>query len=164
MNLPGSRLDGEIETAIRRVCECLGLDLGALWQWSPDDPFLLRLTHIYRPLGGPPLPQPMEGREYFQWVQSQIMSGRLALEQAYQEIERLKERLEKENIYLRQGDDFHYGKSGIIGQSEAIRRLLPWAAGCRDHGTEARGDGRRGVQGPCLPAHAEHHPSDIGRL
>ncbi len=76
VNLPSGRLDGEIEDAMRRVCDCLGLDLAALWQWLPDHPYLLTLTHYYRPLGGPPVPEPMDAREYFPWVQARIMEGK----------------------------------------------------------------------------------------
>jgi transaldolase len=32
------RMDGAIEDAQRRVCDCLRLDLSALWQWSVDSP------------------------------------------------------------------------------------------------------------------------------
>ncbi len=75
VNLPGSQLDGVITDAMRRVCDCLGLDLSTLWQWSPDDPYLLTLTHIYRPLGGPPIPEPMDAREYFPWAQARLTTG-----------------------------------------------------------------------------------------
>ena len=79
VNLPGDQLDGVIEDAMRRVCDCLGLDLSTLWQWSPDDPYLLTLTHFYRPLGGPPPPEPMDAREHFPWVQAQLTAGREVL-------------------------------------------------------------------------------------
>ncbi len=76
VHLPGTQLDGEIEAAMRRVCDCLGLDLIALWQWSPDSPHLLIMTHLYRPLGGPPVPSPMDAREFFPWIQAQILANR----------------------------------------------------------------------------------------
>ena len=53
INLPADRVDGEIEDAQRRVCECLGLDLSALWQWSMDTSRIVTLTHLYRPSGRP---------------------------------------------------------------------------------------------------------------
>ena len=34
VNLPANEVDQEIEDAQRRICECLGLDLSSLWQWS----------------------------------------------------------------------------------------------------------------------------------
>jgi formate hydrogenlyase transcriptional activator len=36
INLPADRIDSEIDAAQCRVCECLGLDLAALWQWSDE--------------------------------------------------------------------------------------------------------------------------------
>jgi hypothetical protein len=49
VNLPGSEIDREIEEAQRRICECLGLDLSGLWQWSGETHSDLILTHAYRP-------------------------------------------------------------------------------------------------------------------
>ena len=51
VNLEPADVDREIEDAQRRVCECLGLELSALWQLSPEEPGVLRMTHLYRPLG-----------------------------------------------------------------------------------------------------------------
>jgi hypothetical protein len=65
VDLPSGQVDGAIEDAQRRVCECLGLDLCALWQWSLDALESLIMTHIYRSQEGPPLPQPMDAREFF---------------------------------------------------------------------------------------------------
>jgi len=79
INIPSSELDREIEDAQRRVCECLGLDLSALWQSSVETPQFLTLTHLYRPLGGPPLPEPMDGSEYFPWCQQQLAAGKLVV-------------------------------------------------------------------------------------
>ncbi|MCK7497240.1 MAG: hypothetical protein MZW92_45215 [Comamonadaceae bacterium] len=58
VNLPVDQIDSEIEEAQRRVCEFLGVDLSVLWQWSDEIPRILTLTHLYRPLGGPPPPNP----------------------------------------------------------------------------------------------------------
>lgn len=49
------------------------------------------------------------------------------LRQAYAEIKALKERLENENIYLRQEIEARFGRLEFIGQSEAIRRVLQLA-------------------------------------
>ena len=38
INLPPGEVDREIEDALRRVCELLGIDLAVLWQWSTRDP------------------------------------------------------------------------------------------------------------------------------
>jgi len=34
-NAPSSRVDGEIQDALRRVRELVGIDLSAHWRWSP---------------------------------------------------------------------------------------------------------------------------------
>ena len=77
VNLPADQIDGEIEEAQRRVCECLGLDLSGLWQWSVETPRLITLTHLYRPLGGPPLPERMHANEYFPWCLQQLAAGKV---------------------------------------------------------------------------------------
>ncbi len=79
VNVPSGELDSEIANAQRRVCESLGLDLSALWQSSAETPQLLTLTHLYRPLEGPPLPEPMDGSEYFPWCQQQLAAGELVV-------------------------------------------------------------------------------------
>ncbi len=77
VNLPPDRVDREIEAAQRQVCECLDLDLSSLWQWTKDDPYSLTLTHLYRPLGGPPVPEKMDAASHFPWSQSRLMQGRV---------------------------------------------------------------------------------------
>jgi len=76
VNLPADQVDCVIEDAQRRVCECLELDLSALWQWSVEPPRIVTMTHVYRPLGGPPLPEPMYAHEHFPWCQEQLEAGR----------------------------------------------------------------------------------------
>lgn len=76
INLPADRVDGEIFEAQRRVCECLGLDLSALWQWKHETPGNARMTHLYRPLGGPPIPEPFMANEFFPWCLQQMEAGR----------------------------------------------------------------------------------------
>ena len=77
INLPAGEVDREIGDAQRRVCECLGLDLSTLWQWSAEAPNALTLTHLYRPLGGPPPPERMDGREFFPWSHRQLLAGKV---------------------------------------------------------------------------------------
>ena len=77
VNLPASEVDREIEDAQRRVCQCFGLELSALWQWSVDDPNLVALTYLHRPLGGPPIPEPLNVKDYFPWRLGQLLQGRL---------------------------------------------------------------------------------------
>ena len=75
VNLEPAEVDREIEEAQRRVCECLDLDLSALWQLSPEEPGVLRMTHLYRPLGGPPIPDDFDAREYFPWTLELVLAG-----------------------------------------------------------------------------------------
>ena len=51
VNLTADRIDTEIEDVRRRVCECLGLDLSALWQWPDDKPYFMTVTHMHKPPG-----------------------------------------------------------------------------------------------------------------
>jgi formate hydrogenlyase transcriptional activator len=77
VNLPADRIDAEIKEVQRRVCECLRFDLSTLWQWLAEAPDFLTLTHLYRPLGGPPPPEPMNAHEYFPWSLQQFVAGQL---------------------------------------------------------------------------------------
>jgi formate hydrogenlyase transcriptional activator len=77
VNLPADQIDGEIEEAQRNVCHCLGMDLSSLWQLSAENPPLLTLSHLYRPLGGPPIPEPMDAQEYFPWTLEQLLTGKV---------------------------------------------------------------------------------------
>ena len=49
INLPPGEVDREIEDALRRVCELLGIDLAVLWQWSTAAPDVIAPTHAYPP-------------------------------------------------------------------------------------------------------------------
>ena len=78
INLPSEQVDNEIMDVQRQVCKLLGLDLCTLWQWSDDDPETYILTHYYRPLGGPPVPEKMRAIDFFPWSQQRIREGRRA--------------------------------------------------------------------------------------
>ncbi len=75
VNLPSNDVDRKIEDAQRRVCECLGLDLSALWQPSAESARSLVLTHLYRTFGGPSTPDLMKAGEYFPWCQHQVLAN-----------------------------------------------------------------------------------------
>ena len=47
INLPAGEVDREIENALRRICEPLGIDLAVLWQWSHVAPDVIMPTHVY---------------------------------------------------------------------------------------------------------------------
>jgi PAS domain S-box-containing protein len=75
VNLPASEVDRQIEDALRRVCEPLGIDLAVLWQWSDVAPGTAVPTHAYcaredlRPSG------PMR-QEQYPWAVQQVLAGR----------------------------------------------------------------------------------------
>ncbi len=73
INLAAEKLDPEIEQAQRRICECLGLELSSLWQWIGEPPRYFTITHLYRPLGGPPLPERVDAREMFPGCLQQVL-------------------------------------------------------------------------------------------
>ena len=75
VNLPAGTVDREIEEAQRRVCESMGLDLSALWQWTDGPPRYFKMTHLYRPLGGPPIPERFDGQEVFPWCLEKLLAG-----------------------------------------------------------------------------------------
>lgn len=76
IHLPAEKVTHEIADAQRRVCECLGLDVCALWQWSAASPGFLELSHLYRSKEGPPTPEPMDAQEYFPWCLEQLLDGK----------------------------------------------------------------------------------------
>ena len=77
VNLQPGEVDREIEDAQRRVCECLGLELAALWQLLPENAGKLTMTHLYRPFGGPPEPESFDASDYFPWSLAEILAGRI---------------------------------------------------------------------------------------
>ena len=75
VNLEPAMVDEEIEEAQQHVCRCLGLDISSLWQLSPDEPGVLRMTHVYRRLDEPPLPEDFDARVFNPWALEQVFSG-----------------------------------------------------------------------------------------
>jgi PAS domain S-box-containing protein len=71
--LPGD-VDREIEDALRRFCEPLGIDLAVLWQWSGEAPDAIIPTHTYCAKQGLRL-SPMRQDQY-PWAVQQVMAGR----------------------------------------------------------------------------------------
>jgi PAS domain S-box-containing protein len=76
IDLHPGEVDREIEEALRRVCELLGVDLALLWQWSADAPGVITPTHSYPSRGGPTPPEPTT-QEHFPWVREQMLAGRM---------------------------------------------------------------------------------------
>lgn len=75
MNVSGGQVEVEFESAQRRACECLGLELSSLWQRVDEPSVAYRLTHFFRPLGGQPIPEPMILGEHFPWTEQQLVGG-----------------------------------------------------------------------------------------
>lgn len=75
VNVPADQVDSEIEDAQRRICECLQLDASLLWQWTHEQPAGLRLTHLHRPLGGPPMPGQANFPVILPWAHAQLLAG-----------------------------------------------------------------------------------------
>lgn len=74
VNLPTTDIDDEIVKAQQRICECLGIDLSSLWQWSQDTPSYLALTHLYSPPEGPH-PENVNAAEAVPWVAAKLKAG-----------------------------------------------------------------------------------------
>jgi signal transduction histidine kinase len=75
INLRPAEVDREIEDALRRICEPLGIELAILWQWSPSAPDTITPTHVYDTDGPRPF-EPMRQDDY-PWTRSEMLAGRL---------------------------------------------------------------------------------------
>jgi formate hydrogenlyase transcriptional activator len=75
VNLPTDQIDTQIEDAQRRICECLDVDLSALWQWSDSSPHFLTVTHLHSPPEGPERPVGIDAREAFPWILERVLRG-----------------------------------------------------------------------------------------
>ena len=75
VNLPASEVDREIEGALRRVCEFIGIDLAVLWQWSREAPDVLTPTQVYFAQEGLQPPEPMR-QEHYPYYLQQVLTGR----------------------------------------------------------------------------------------
>ena len=68
-------MDRQIEDALRRVCELLGIDFAVLWQWSSSVPRVITPTHAYPALSSPQLPEPGT-EQHYPWTVQQMAAGR----------------------------------------------------------------------------------------
>jgi formate hydrogenlyase transcriptional activator len=75
VSLPAIEIDGEIESAQRRVCALLGLDRSALWQVAEGEPGTMMLTHIHQPPGGSLPPKRPNARDLFPWSAQKVLAG-----------------------------------------------------------------------------------------
>ncbi|MCF8033559.1 MAG: sigma 54-interacting transcriptional regulator [Desulfarculaceae bacterium] len=75
VNLPAHKIDSIIEESQRQICECLSLELSALWQWTEDTPSFVTLTHIVSPPWGPEFQAGLNAEETFPWVFGKLFAG-----------------------------------------------------------------------------------------
>jgi PAS domain S-box-containing protein len=80
------------------------------------------------------------------------------LQDSYDEIKRLKDRLEQENIYLREEIELNYRHDEIVGESDAIKQVLAQAEKVAEQDTCVLILGETGT-GKELIAHAIHNLS-----
>lgn len=76
--LPAGEVEREIEDALRRICQPLGVDLAILWQWSQAVPDVLVPTHVYHAPGVPRPTEPM-AQDQYPWALQQVLAGRLVV-------------------------------------------------------------------------------------
>ena len=79
VNLPPADLDHEIEGALRRVSECLGIDMAVLWQWPDSGGGDVTATHIWPHRREPAaFAEPLR-QDLFPWVAGELRAGRMSL-------------------------------------------------------------------------------------
>ncbi len=75
IDLSPDEVDREIEDAMRRVCESLGVDFCVLWQWSNLMPGVITPTHIHYAHGELRSAEPPTQMQ-FPWVESEVRACR----------------------------------------------------------------------------------------
>jgi PAS domain S-box-containing protein len=74
VNVLPAEVDPAIEHALRHVCESIGIDWAVLWQWSSDDPGVIRPTHFFPSEEGLQASEPLDQSQY-PWVVQQMVDG-----------------------------------------------------------------------------------------
>jgi len=85
VNLSSDEVDGEIEFALRRICETLGGGRVIQKKWSRADPDVILPTHIHQGDGGPRPSEPMRQDQY-PWARRQLLAGRLVVVSSLEEM------------------------------------------------------------------------------
>ncbi|HSB06030.1 MAG TPA: hypothetical protein VLK23_12635, partial [Thermodesulfobacteriota bacterium] len=75
VGLAPDQIDGEIQRGQRHICEHLDLDRSALFQLPEGEPRVMLLTSIYQSKGSPPVPERVNGTDFFPWTVQKILSG-----------------------------------------------------------------------------------------
>ncbi len=78
INLPPGEMGREIEEALRRVCEFLGIDYAVLWQWSFAGGDVPTATHAYPAQGDVRHLAPLRQDQY-PWAVQQVRAGRMVV-------------------------------------------------------------------------------------
>jgi two-component system, LuxR family, sensor kinase FixL len=76
VNLPAGKVDGEIEGALRRICEFVGIDLAVLWQRSDGASGSFTPTHRYSAQEDLQPPESIS-QEQYPWAVQQVLAGRM---------------------------------------------------------------------------------------
>jgi PAS domain-containing protein len=76
VNVPSGEVDREVEDALRRVCELVGVDMAVLWQWPSSTPADATATHIYDTQKTLPANGQLS-QEMFPWVAQELLAGRI---------------------------------------------------------------------------------------
>jgi PAS domain S-box-containing protein len=78
INVRPEDVDREVEDALRRVCETLGIDYAVLWQWTAEAPAVIAPTHAYPALNARDARDPLN-QEAFPWVVGEMQAGRVVV-------------------------------------------------------------------------------------
>lgn len=76
VHVQANEVDREITAALRRICESLGLDMAAIWQWSAGPPGFYRLTHLDSAPVDPETSAPM-AEDDFPWIRQEMLDGHI---------------------------------------------------------------------------------------
>ena len=130
-NLPVDQIDAQIEDAQKRVCECLKVDLSALWQWSKSEPHLLTLTHLHSPPDGPERPEDINANDAFPWSLKKMSEGKpmvIYTENMPAEAARDQEMRRHFGVKSSVGIPLSVGKGPIIGfiSFDTLKTEPPW--------------------------------------
>jgi len=76
INLPADRIDREIISTQRRICEFLAIDRSTLFQVAETDSETFMLTHFYQPPDILLPPARMNAKKFFPWTIKKLMGGK----------------------------------------------------------------------------------------
>lgn len=76
ITLPAGEVDREIEDALHRISEPLGIELAVLWQWSLVDSTAILPTHAYC-IEASLRPSTPMSQEQYPWSVRQVLAGRM---------------------------------------------------------------------------------------